>query len=80
VGLEPLAPSTAQDNDLRQTPQDGAAESGAVSVDPSTLTLEALAAALLALPPADRARLAALLLGGEAKGSDQTAGDTGTME
>ena len=39
----------------------------------------ALAAALLGLSPADRARLAALLLGGQTQGSDQTAGDTGKM-
>jgi hypothetical protein len=68
-------------NDLQQSPQAGAAQSGAVDAEsPSTSNLEALAAALLALPPADRARLAAMLLGGQAQGSDQTAGDSGKME
>jgi hypothetical protein len=40
----------------------------------------AFAAALLSLATADRARLAALLLGGQAQESDQPAGDTGKME
>jgi hypothetical protein len=52
------------DNDLRQMSQEGAAESGAVGAEPAaTNNLDALAAALLSLSPADRARLAALLTG-----------------
>jgi hypothetical protein len=70
LGLEPTDASGMNNNDLRQSSQEGAAESGAVGADPSTITLESLAAALLALPPADRTRLAALLAGqaeGEAR-------------
>jgi hypothetical protein len=63
VGLEPATASGMHDNDLRQSSQEGAAKSGAVPADPSTIYLESLVAALLALPPADRARLAALLTG-----------------
>jgi hypothetical protein len=63
VGLEPAAATGIHNNDLRQSPQEGAAKSGAVPAEASTPTVESLAAALLALPPADRARLAALLLG-----------------
>jgi hypothetical protein len=48
---------------LRQSTPDGAAKSGAVSAESSTITLESLAAALLSLSPADRAQLAALLTG-----------------
>jgi hypothetical protein len=50
---------------LWQPPIPGAAESGAVGaqITVAGLTAESLAAALLALPPEDRARLAALLLG-----------------
>jgi hypothetical protein len=55
---------------LRQSPQAGAAKSGAVGADPSKINLDSLAAALLALPPDDRARLAALLLG-RAEGEKQ---------
>jgi hypothetical protein len=50
-------------NSLQQSPQPGAAQSGAV-------TVEALLAMLATLSPADRARLAALLSGqaeGEAR-------------
>jgi hypothetical protein len=49
---------------LRQSTPDGAAKSGAVGVEStSTSNLEALAAELAKLSPADRERLAALLLG-----------------
>src|SRR5579859_2068655 len=56
LGLEPTDASGMNDNDLRQPPQEGAAKSGAVTDDPTTNTLESLAAALLALQPVDRAR------------------------
>jgi hypothetical protein len=63
-GFEPDSLSTISTNDLRQSTPDGAAKSGAVGAEStSTGNLESLAAALLALPPADRARLAALLAG-----------------
>jgi hypothetical protein len=48
---------------LRQTPIRGGAKSGAVSVEALHITPDSLAATLLALPPSDRARLAAMLLG-----------------
>ena len=63
VGLEPTDASTLPANDLQQSSQAGAAQSGAVSVD-------ALFAMLAALSPEDRARLAALLTG-------QAGGETG---
>jgi hypothetical protein len=48
---------------LRQSTPDSAAKSGAVDAEsPSTSDLDALAAALLTLPPEDRAHLAALLI------------------
>jgi hypothetical protein len=71
-GLETVSTSRTTDNKLGQTSFQSGAESGAVSTEtPSGLTAEALAAALMALSPADRARLAALLTGeqtGHAKG------------
>jgi hypothetical protein len=60
VGLEPTDASAIPTNDLRQATPQGAAQSGAVGAEPaSTSNLEALAAALLALPPADRAAVLA---------------------
>lgn len=53
-GLETNDTSTLPANELQQTPQLGAAQSGAVSFD-------AIIAMLAALSPEDRARLAALL-------------------
>jgi hypothetical protein len=65
----PIDITTSTTIDLRQSAPDSAAKSGAVGAEsPWTNNLEALAAALLALPPADRARLAALLTG-QAEGS-----------
>jgi hypothetical protein len=49
------------DNDLRQSSQEGAAKSGAVFAETLVITPESLAAALLSLSAADRARLAELL-------------------
>ena len=49
-------------SELEQSTFPGAAQSGAVAVEPVALTPQALAAALLGLSPADRARLAAVLL------------------
>ena len=63
-GLETLPVSPDSHTGLRHSPAVGAAESGAVSP-------ELLAAALLNLSPADRARLAAMLLG-------QAEGERGT--
>ena len=63
-GIEPLPPSTLPHKHLQQSPQVGAAQSGAVSVD-------AIIAMLAALSPEDRARLAALL-SGQAEGKDRT--------
>jgi hypothetical protein len=66
LGLEPIDASTMSTKDLRQSTPDGAAKSGAVGAEStSTSNLESLAAALLALPPADRARLAAMLVASE---------------
>ncbi len=53
-GLEVAGASTLPEKDLQQSPQAGAAKSGAVSVD-------VLVAMLAALSPEERARLAALL-------------------
>jgi hypothetical protein len=63
VGLEPSDASSLPLNDLRKSKQEGAAKSGAV-------TVETVLALLAALSPSDRARLAALLTGqaeGEAR-------------
>jgi hypothetical protein len=73
VGLEPTDATTLPEKGLGKTQQSSAAKSGAVSVD-------TILAMLATLSPEERARLAALLLGGQPKGSDQTAGDTGKME
>jgi hypothetical protein len=53
------------------------AESGAVDAEIGLLTVEALAAALLALPAADRDRLAAMLTG---QGPGQAEGKGGCRE
>lgn len=63
VGLEPLSISPDAANSLANPPDAGGAKSGALSGETGSqaLTLDALAAALLALTPEDRDRLAALL-------------------
>jgi hypothetical protein len=63
AGLETVSATTCPDKDLGQSPIPGGAESGAVAAEVASgwLTPEALATALLSLPPADRARLAAYL-------------------
>jgi hypothetical protein len=62
-GFEPSDASTLPINDLQQSLQSSAAQSGAIGAEaPSRSDLEALAAALLSLSPTDRARLAALLI------------------
>jgi hypothetical protein len=69
-GLEQDSASAISDSTLGQFEISSAAKSGAVSAEIASgaLTPDALAAALLALLPEDRARLAALLLGEQAKG------------
>jgi hypothetical protein len=64
-GLEALDATSNSDNNLRQSSSRRAAQRGALADNTSSAvqTAEALAAALLALPPAERARLSALLLG-----------------
>jgi hypothetical protein len=64
TGFEPSENSPGK----QANPQEGGAESGAFSAKnaPETYKLEAVVAALKGLSPADRARLAALLLGEEA--------------
>jgi hypothetical protein len=65
AGLEPVSITGHRNNDLGQSPFPSGAESGAVAAEATSgcLTPDALAAALLSLPLADRALLAALLLG-----------------
>jgi hypothetical protein len=76
-GLETLPASGNSDNGLRQPPALGAAKSGAFPAETASpaLTAEALAAALLALPREDRARLAAMLLGRPAEQGEGEAAD-----
>jgi hypothetical protein len=62
-GLETADATRFPNNDLGQSPFLSGAESGAVAAEVARLTPKALAAALMGLPPADRARLAAVLLG-----------------
>jgi hypothetical protein len=63
-GLETESGSSNSDNKLGQTSFQSGAESGAVSTETALpLTAELLAAALMALSPVDRARLAVLLTG-----------------
>src|SRR5262249_23944140 len=64
-GLESLPLNASDDSHLRQSTILRAAQSGAVGAEPADalFTAERLAAALRGSAPADRARLAALLLG-----------------
>jgi hypothetical protein len=62
-GLETASVTRYFTNDLGQLAFPCGAESGAVPAELARLTPEALAAALMGLSPADRARLAALLVG-----------------
>jgi hypothetical protein len=71
-----LSPSTRERLPKEKLPAGCTSEGKTEQTDP----VAALAAALRDLSPADRARLAALLLGGQAQESDQPAGDTGKME
>jgi hypothetical protein len=66
-GLDTSAASAFAEDSLRKSPFPGAAQSGAVAVEGALvpLTPDALAAALLSLPPADRTRLAAVLCDGK---------------
>src|SRR5262245_17257745 len=61
-GLEPLSASDCSTDNLGPTSIQDGAESGAVATEAVRVTPKALAAALLSLSPADRARLAALLI------------------
>ena len=74
-GLEAVGVTTSIENGLEKSTPRGAAISGAVAAESRSvpLTVEALAAALLALSPSDRARLAALLIG---KPIEQSKGTT----
>jgi hypothetical protein len=76
-GLEASSATSYQINNLGHSPSPGDAQSGAVAAEVASvpLTPEVLAAALLGLSPADRARLAALLLG-----SDNGGGPAGAVE
>jgi hypothetical protein len=70
-GLELADATSLPEKDLQQTPHHGAAKSGAVgAASASTSNLEALAAALLALPPAERERLAKLLAGSKRQANE----------
>jgi hypothetical protein len=73
AGLETLSASSLSNNNLRQSSLPADAQSGAVGAEaaPVQLTPEALAAAILALSPADRARLAALLVGEQPEGASK---------
>jgi hypothetical protein len=69
-GLETLPVNPSSDNTLRHPAFQGGAKSGAVADGGAAPTIETLAAALMNLSPADRARLAAMLLGQQPGGSE----------